>query len=127
LTAKESLRFQRCLGRPNLIVFYNPATDTGRQVLQFALELGDKHGQKIGILALAVTQDAELARKQHAELRLPFPIHDGNGLHLTFGVEATPRFVVLDAEGYLRGAYTGWGLQTADEVGAELVRWLPKR
>jgi hypothetical protein len=127
LTAKESMRFSRCLGRPNLVFFYNPASDTGRQVLQFAKELSDKHGERLGFLALAVTQDADLARKQHAELRLPFPVLDGNGMHLTFGVDATPRLVVLDAEGYLRGAFTGWGLQTSTEITEELARWLPKR
>src|SRR6185436_17791916 len=85
LTAKESVRFNRCLGRPNFAFFYNPGTETGREVLKFAKELSDKHGQRLGMLALAVTQDAELARKQHADLHLPFPILDGNGMHLTFG------------------------------------------
>lgn len=124
LTAKESMRFNRALGRPSVVFFYNPATETGRKVLQFAKELSAKHGQQVGILAMAVTQDGDLARKQHAEMRLPFPILDGNGMHLTFGVEATPRLVVIDHEGNLRGAYTGWGVQTPGEITEELARWL---
>ena len=127
LTAKESFRFQRALGRPSLVFFYNPATDTGQQVLRFAQTLQEKHGANLGVVAMAVTQDDALARKQHAEMRLTFPIHDGNGLHLTFGVDATPRLVVLDGDGHLRAAVTGWGLQIAQEISDEIGRWLPKQ
>jgi hypothetical protein len=59
-------------------------------------------------------------------MRLPFPILAGKGLHLTFAVDATPRLVLLDAEGIVRLALTGWGHQVPQEVLAELQRWLPR-
>ena len=49
-----------------------------------------------------------LAVRQKAEMKLPYSVHDGAALRLTFGVDVTPRFVVLDAEGYLQSAATGW-------------------
>jgi peroxiredoxin len=126
LVSRQSTRLNRLLGKPVLVFFYNPATATGKEVLTFARELADKHGNHLSILAMAVTEDAEQVRKQHAELRLPFPIHDGKGLHLTFAVEATPRLVLLDGEGIVRSTHTGWGFQTPGEITEELGRCLPR-
>src|SRR5207237_154976 len=114
------------LGRPIFVFFYNPATDTGKEVLRFAQALHQKHSAQLAIMAMAVTQDPEVARKQHADLRLPFGVLDGQGLHQTFGVDATPRLIVLDGEGVVRGATTGWGIQTPREITDELLRCMPK-
>src|SRR5581483_10408807 len=116
LTDKEPARLDRYLGRPVLVVFYNPQTSTGVQVLRFAKAQAEAQRDRIAILAMAVTRDAEAARKQHADLHLPFPILDGQGMRLTFGVEATPRLVVLDGDGIVRAATTGWGYQTPTEM-----------
>ena len=53
--------------------------------------LSEQHGERVAILAMAVTQDEELVRKQHQTLKLSFPILDGNGMRLTFGADQTPR------------------------------------
>jgi peroxiredoxin len=126
LTERETTRFQRLLGKPILVVFYNPANKSGREIVAFAKKLADTHGKNLSIMAMAVTNDAELARKQHTELKLPFPILDGQGMRLTFGAEQTPRFVLLDSEGIMRTAFTGWGYQTPDEITEELQRCFKK-
>jgi len=125
LTGKQC-RLSRLLGRPVLVFFYAPTGDTGKEVLRFAQSLVQQHGDKISVMAMAVTNDAEVARKQHAELRLSFPILDGGGMRLTFGVDATPRVVLLDPEGYVRVACTGWGVHVPREIQDELQRWLRK-
>jgi hypothetical protein len=126
LINRQSTRLYRTIGRPVLIVFYNPATDTGKQVLRFSQALHDQYRPGLTILALAVTEDVELARKQYEDLHLAFHVLDGRGLHQTFGVDATPRLVLLDADGIVRGLYTGWGRQTSGEITEELRHWLPK-
>ena len=126
LTGKDTIRLTRLLGRPVFVFFYNPGTENGQEVLRFAQALRQNHGDKISIMAMAVGTDAEVARKQHAEMRLPFAVLDGNGLHQTFGVDATPRLIVLDRDGILRYATTGWGLQTPREITEELTRTLAK-
>jgi len=126
LTGKDSARLARMLGRPVFVFFYNPATETGKEVLRFARNLHQKHGDSLSIMAMAVTNEPELARKQHADFRLPFPLLDGKGLHVTFGVDATPRLTILDGEGVVRFATTGWGTQTEREITEELTRCLPK-
>jgi hypothetical protein len=120
LTEKQPVHLKQMLGRPTLIAFYNPATPTGRTVLLYAKELCEKQSGKVNLLAMAVTENAALARKQHAEMKLPFPILEGHALRLTLSVEHTPRFVILDGEGVIRWEMTGWG----DHVPAEIAQVL---
>jgi peroxiredoxin len=123
LVGKHSLRLYRYLGKPVLLVFYNPATDAGRKILDFSRAVAGKN-KAMTILALVMTEDEELARQQHAELHLPFPVADGRGLRVAFAVTDTPRMVLLDADGIVRGAYTGWGTQTTGDVQNDLSRLL---
>jgi hypothetical protein len=122
LTEKQPLHLKQMLGRPTLMVFYNPATTMGRTVLLYAKELCDKQAGKVQVLAMAVTEDAALARKQHAELQLPFPILDGHALRLTLSVEHTPRFVLLDGDAVVRWEMTGWGDHVPGEIAQELAQ-----
>jgi peroxiredoxin len=126
LTDKDAARLDRCLGKPILVVFYSPHTAMGKEVLVFAKRLAEAPGSRLAVLAMAITQDVELARKQHRDLRLPFPILDGQGMRQTFGADATPRLVLLDHEGVVRAATTGWGLQTASEI-TEILRRCQER
>jgi peroxiredoxin len=115
LVGRNTLRLSALSGRPVLLVFYNPGTEPGRRALDFARDLaaGDK---RLAVLALVAAGDDALARQQHAELHLPFPVADGRGLHVSFGVTATPRLVLLDADGVVRGAFEGWGPEVAGQV-----------
>jgi peroxiredoxin len=126
VTGKTSTRLARLLGRPVLVVFYNPATEPGRDAMLFARSLVHKHGDRIAVLAMAANSDPDTALKQKQDLELPFPVHDGRGMRLTFGVEATPRLVLLDGDGIIRSAHTGWGAHVPGEIQDELRRWLPK-
>lgn len=119
VTGKTS-SLNKQLGRPILFVYYNPQTKIGVDVLQFARAAAAKMGDRMGVLAMAVTTDLEIAQRQHADLRLPFPILDGSALRLAFAVEATPRFIVLDADGYVRAATTGWAPQVGEELLEEI-------
>jgi peroxiredoxin len=116
-----SVRLHRLLGRPVLLVFFNPASATARPVLRFA---ADKQQRGVTVVGMAVTDDVAAVKKLHADLRLAFPVLAGKGFHVSYGVDATPRMVLLDAEGIVRGAYTGWGSETPREVTEELRNWL---
>jgi peroxiredoxin len=127
LITHQTCRLYRLMGRPILLVFYNPAAPSAAPVLHFAQkEVNDRYGEKVTVLALAVTENVDKARKQYTELGLTFSMLSGQGFYSMYGVDATPRMVVLDAEGIVRGAYTGWGSQTPREVSDELRRWLPR-
>ena len=124
LTADTTARLQSHRGRPVLVVFYNPATPMGHEVLDYVKQLSEKQGAAVAIMAMAVTQDADLVRKQHHDMRLKFPILDGNGMRLTFGAVQTPRLVLLDGDGMVRLTQTGWGFQTPGEIHEEVQRCL---
>ena len=120
------MRLYRQLVRPILIVFYNPASETGKQVLDFCQAMFKQYQNKLAILPMAVTDDSALACRQHAEWKLPFPILDGRGLHRTFGVDATPRLIVLNQEGVLQVACTGWSRENTRDIDSEVRRCLGK-
>jgi len=123
LTDDKATQLKHLAGRPILVFFYNPSTQIGRDVLGFAKSLSEKHPAKLAILAMAVTSDADVARKQHQDMRLAFPIADGNGLRFTFGAMDTPRFVLVDDAGVVRLTQTGWGPHTPYEIVDTLQRF----
>lgn len=116
LTEEKIAHLKTLHGKPIVIFFYNPATPLGKEILAYAKKLSESQAGNLGIMALAVTSDTELVRKQHQDMRLAFPILDGNGLRLLFGADQTPRFVVVDCDGLVRLAQTGWGIQTPTEI-----------
>ena len=119
-------RLGDCRGKAVLVFFYNPATPLGREVMAYVKRLSEKQGDGLTLFALAVTQDADLVRAQHKELKLAFPILDGNGMRLSYGATDTPRFVVVDGDGVVRFAETGWGYHTSTLI-EEAVRQRQKK
>jgi peroxiredoxin len=122
LATRQSTRLRRWLGQPILLVFYSPTTDLGTEVLRFAQRLSAAHQDNVTVLALACTDDVDRVLKQRDQLKLPFPILSGAGLKLSYAVEATPKLVVLDAAGVVRGSYIGWGPETPGSVTDDLER-----
>jgi peroxiredoxin len=124
LLTKESTQLRRWLGQPILLVFYHADSITVEQVLRFAQSVKEKYRQQVSVMCFAVSDDIERVQKQYSDLKLSVPIHSGKGLRQSYGVEATPKLVILDADGVVRGNYSGWGPETATSVTEELQRWL---
>jgi peroxiredoxin len=123
LSKRETARLHKLLGRPVLMVFYNPKSRHASDLLKFAQSIRETRDATVTVLAFTVTDDTEAVLKQREDLGLTFPILSGQGLKFTYAVEATPKVVVLDARGVVRGAYVGWGSELPDLVSAELARW----
>jgi peroxiredoxin len=124
LLTKETMQLRRWLGRPILMVFYHPDSATVEPVLRLAQAMQDKYGRLMVVLAFAVSDDAERIKKQALELGLSVPILSGKGLRQTYGVEATPKLIIVDAGGVVRGQFIGWGPEASTAVALELQRWL---
>jgi peroxiredoxin len=123
-TNRDSARLRRLLGRPIVMVFYNPTSRSTPEILRFAQSLADDHPGGVTVLGLAMTTEADPILKQRAELKLTFPILSGQGLRHTYDVEATPKLIVLDSAGFVRGSFVGWGRETPELVSEEVKRWL---
>jgi len=67
-----------------------------------------------------MSADGDAVRKQRADLKLTMAIYDGRGIRQSYAVEATPKLMVVDADGILRGAWVGWGEETRGAVLREL-------
>jgi hypothetical protein len=124
LTGPGSSRPRAWLGRPVLMVFYSPTSSTAPDVLRFAQRLAVAYPQHVRIVGLSMSSDTAVVRSQSASLGLTFPVIDGSALRVSYGVETTPRFVLLDSANIVRGAWLGWGQETPTEVREELKRWL---
>ncbi|MBY0525055.1 MAG: peroxiredoxin family protein [Gemmataceae bacterium] len=124
LVTKETVRLKRWIGHPILLVFYNPKSPSARELLQFAQSLANTYKEQVTVLGMAVSDDAEPAVKQREELNLTFPILSGTGLRLSYRVESTPKLVVLDGSGVMRGSYLGWGPEMPGSVANDLKRCL---
>jgi peroxiredoxin len=119
----ESARLRKFLGRPVLMVFYSPASRHAAEILRFAESVRAAGAPEVTVLGMAVSEDADAVLKQRGDLGLGFPVLSGQGLRLTYAVEATPKFVVLDAAGVVRGTFVGWGRELPELVAEELNRW----
>jgi hypothetical protein len=104
------------------MIFYSPTAPVSEEVLRFAQSVNDGQRQRIHVLGLPIADDSPALRKQCADLGLTFPILAGKGVCLLYSVEATPKLVVLDAEGVVRGMYVGWGRETPHVVAEDLHR-----
>jgi peroxiredoxin len=124
LITGKSARLSSWMGQPILLVFYNPQAPSARRVLPYAQSL-HASGQKFTVLGMAVSGEASRVQKQTRALGLTFPILDGKGLRISYLVEATPLFVVIDSKGIVRGRFLGWGQEIPLAVMEELRRWLP--
>jgi peroxiredoxin len=124
LVSKESVSLHRWAGKPVVLLFYSPAAASAEEVLRFGQQLGDAHGDQVGILGMAVSENREQIMKQREEIGVKFPILSGTGLRLTYRVDATPKFVILDSAGVMRGSYDGWGPEIPQNVHEDLIRCL---
>jgi peroxiredoxin len=126
LVHSGTFRLRQIIGKPVLLVFYNPASPTAADVLGYAQQISDSYSKDMTVLTLSASGDSDAARKRHADLKLTVPLLDGSGLRTTYLVDGTPTLMVIDAAGILRDEFCGWGRDTPDEVLAELRRWTKK-
>jgi peroxiredoxin len=127
IITKESGRLSKWKGKPTLLLFYHPASLTAQDVLQFAQQLETSHGKFMHVVGLSVSDDRAAVQQQREQLRLTFPVYNGGGLRISYGVETTPKLVLIDANGIIRGMYLGWGRETPNEVITEIRRWWSAR
>ncbi|MGH7174472.1 MAG: peroxiredoxin family protein [Gemmataceae bacterium] len=122
-----STQLRRWIGKPIVLVFYHPTSTASPTVLRYAQQLHARYPRRPQVAGMSISDNADLVKRQHAELGLTFPLLSAGGLRGSFGVASTPKIVLLDGSNIIRGEYLGWawGGETAREVEEELKRWLP--
>lgn len=105
------------------MIFYSPTSMSASDALGFCQKIEETRHGSVHVAAFSVADDAARIEQQTKELHLSFPVLSGQGLRQTYGVDATPKLVVIDADGVVRGIYEGWGPETRSLVTDELNRW----
>jgi peroxiredoxin len=120
ISSSGSMKLSDFKGRAVLLAYFQPGAGSGAPVLQLADEL---HARKMGAVIPLAIGSAKETRALIADLRAKVPVYDGLDVYKTHGLEATPVFVVVDADGVIRHVARGWGGETAATVTRELERW----
>lgn len=122
----EAISLRKCHGRAVLMVFFLPHAESTRLFLGFLQELAERHGDKeLLIIGFAMTEDAEKTAEMLERMQIRFPTCAGKSLRLSYEVEATPRFVILDPTGIVRAAFTGWGPEIPPAITEAIRKNLP--
>jgi hypothetical protein len=120
ISSAASLKLSDHKGRPMLLAYFQPGAPSGPPVLKLADEL---HARKLGTVVPLAIGNVKDAKSLIAEARAKVPVYDGTDVYKAHGLEATPVFVVIDADGVIRHVARGWGGETAATVTRELERW----
>jgi hypothetical protein len=107
-------------GKPVLLAYFQSSAPSGAPVLKLTDEL---HRRKLATVLPLVIGDPRSAKTLIADVKAAVPVYDGTGVYKVHGLEATPVFVVIDADGVVRHVARGWGGETAATVTRELERW----
>jgi peroxiredoxin len=127
LLTKDSMRLRRFVGRPVVMVFYSPNSTKAEELLRFAQRIQNAYRDTVYVLGFALSDDSEHIRQQAKDYQLTMPILSGKGLRQSYAVEATPKLIVLDADGVVRGSYDGWGPETPELVTQEVATSLRRK
>lgn len=102
--------------KPALLLFYHPESQSAVSCLSFAEQIHQQNKGKMNVLGLSVLGDAKKVTIQKETMKLGFPLLDGGGLKISYGLDATPKWYLLDNQMIIRVIHSGWG----DEVRSEL-------
>jgi hypothetical protein len=121
----ESIDLQRLQGRPVLLVFFHPSSQTLNDLMRHLDELNRKHNE-IRLIGMVMTSDAGLIGRQVTRKGWKLPVLNASALRGLYGVEFTPRLVMIDAGGIVQGIVDGWGTETTFQIETAMKKWLHK-
>jgi peroxiredoxin len=125
LKTRENVTLRKWRGKTVLLVFYQPGSPISPEVLRYAQRLAEQHAAAdLVVIGLAMGDDADAIQRLIDGLHLTFPHLAGKSLRASYAVETTPRFVLIDAQGTVRSAHTGWGPEIPVALRAELRQCL---
>jgi hypothetical protein len=120
ITTPSTAKLSALKGKPMLLAYFQPGAPSGLPALKLA---NDLHARKLATIVPLSIGETKLAKGLVADLKCQVPVYDGTEVYKTHGLEATPVFVVIDADGIVRHVVRGWGGETAATVTREVERW----
>lgn len=112
----RTFTLRACRGKPVLLAFFHPASLSTPELLRFLQQQQEHLGTSAVLAALSLSDHAESLVQVRTQIRLTVPVLAGKSLRWSYGVEATPYFVLVDGAGAVQALHTGWGPETAQRL-----------
>ncbi|MFO0948112.1 MAG: hypothetical protein U1D30_19700 [Planctomycetota bacterium] len=110
LEKDESINLKSAHGRAVVLVFVDPASELSLTALRNVLQaVGDPSADVPRVLAVIKNSDKAAAEVLKTKVPGEYSVCFGKGVDKTYGIDALPHTVFIDAEGTLRGNYVGVG------------------
>lgn len=117
LGGEQSVTLRQWRGKVVLMAFFLPQSDRATDVLLFLQRMQREHRpEQFLAAAMSMSDDWARIKIQQDRLGLTLPVYAGKSLHHSYGVEATPRFVLLDGQGRVQLLLLGWGPETRERL-----------
>lgn len=117
------LRLSGVRGKPAVVVFFKPVSETSEETLTVCEALHRKFGERVTVIPLAMGGDLLAASKQRATLKYTVPVFDGTDVRDLYAVRSYPHLFVIDGGGTLRWAFdAGIGPEVGKLVKGELEK-----
>jgi peroxiredoxin len=121
LLTRQNVTLRGYRGQNVLLIFVQPSSDIASEVLRHALTWREQFGEKdVALVCLSMSDDAEAVRKLAERRDWKGPMLSGRALRVSYGVDATPRMVLVDREGVVRAAQSGWGPEIPTAMESEI-------
>ncbi|HEX3147223.1 MAG TPA: hypothetical protein VHR66_04025 [Gemmataceae bacterium] len=120
ISTPSTVKLSALKGKPVLLAYFQPGAPSGHPALKL---VNDLHARKLAVVVPLSIGDVKAAKGLVADVKSQVPVYDGTDVYKTHGLDATPVFIVIDAEGIVRHVVRGWGGETAAMVTRELERW----
>lgn len=98
-------RLNAAKGKPVVIIFYKPNSQTSKESLTIAEALAKRYRETATILPLAIGTKPEVAAEQRAELKYRVPVFDGSEVRSAYRIETFPQFFIVDGQGKLNWSF----------------------
>jgi hypothetical protein len=120
-----AFRLAEARGKPVVLVFFKPGSETTDLALAVANALNEKYGKRATVVPLVVWGEVAAGVKDRDRRKLTVPLFDGAQAEAAYGVESVPRFAVIDGSGVVRWTFAGVGAETGYSAREQLERLLP--
>jgi len=128
LLTRSDVTLRGLRGKMTLLLFVHPGSLVASDVLRQAQAWEEQFGpDKLTLVCFSMSDDPVLVRQLAQRRDWKGPMLSGRALRISYGVDATPRIVVLDQDGVVRAAQTGWGPEIPRLVEAELRKMAGER
>lgn len=123
--SSHRVRLSAARGKPAVVVFFKPGTETSEDTLTVCEALHRKFADQVTVLPLALGGDLIAASKQRASLKYTVPVFDGTQAKEKYAVKSFPQFFVVDGRGQVTWAFdAGIGPEVGSLVKKELEELL---